>query len=398
MSRKGTVRLIVSFPVNLVPSLSLRAPPRVVGWWSAQFGGVITWPLISFALALIDVLEEFVTTSRFAVLGFGSSGARHAALLRQRFPEAAMLVYSSRVQELAGFSTTSSLDDVSKFLPDIVVVAGVATDRQRMVDSLPENLLGVLIEKPLADCHSTGLEVARALQNRSAVVQVGYNLRFSPSLGEFRNRVKKNRWGKLLGIRAETGQYLPDWRPGRDYRSTASAQAALGGGVLLELSHEIDYLRWIFGEVSSVSARIEKRSNLEIDVEDTAHLTLEFVSTHDNVGLLAQLNLDFVRHDQTRQVTALFEGGTLRWDGLSRTVEEHFAGTGFWNTVFSEGDAEQDTSVSQLDAFLLAAQGSQAPAVSLDDGLSVLQIIDSARASSLAGAVCVPVEPDSGSL
>ena len=78
-------------------------------------------------------------------------------------------------------------------------------------------------------------------------------------------------------LRCEIGQYLPLWRPGSDYRLGVSANRALGGGVLLELSHELDYLRWIFGDVDWVQASLERQSALEIDVEDTAHLLLSFM-------------------------------------------------------------------------------------------------------------------------
>jgi predicted dehydrogenase len=73
----------------------------------------------------------------------------------------------------------------------------------------------------------------------------GYNLRFSYSLKRFNELIKKKIVGKILSVRCEVGQYLPDWRPNKDFRKTVSANKRLGGGVLLELSHEIDYLRWI---------------------------------------------------------------------------------------------------------------------------------------------------------
>ena len=79
-----------------------------------------------------------------------------------------------------------------------------------------------------------------------------YNLRFLPSLQAYRERIQFGVIGKVLSVRCEIGQYLPSWRPGSDYRQAVSASRALGGGALLELSHEIDYLRWIFGEVAWV--------------------------------------------------------------------------------------------------------------------------------------------------
>ena len=63
--------------------------------------------------------------------------------------------------------------------------------------------------------------------------------------------------GKILSVRCEVGQFLPSWRPNIDYRESVSARKALGGGALLELSHEIDYLMWIFGDIDWVKATLE---------------------------------------------------------------------------------------------------------------------------------------------
>ena len=113
-------------------------------------------------------------------------------------------------------------------------------------------------------------------QSKKIALMTAYNLRFQPSLQEFRKQIKQQRIGKILSVRVEVGQYLPNWRPESDYRKGVSAQKKLGGGVLLELSHEIDYISWIFGDYKWVKAHISKQSNLEIDVEDTAYLLLGF--------------------------------------------------------------------------------------------------------------------------
>ena len=89
---------------------------------------------------------------------------------------------------------------------------------------------------------------------RGVICQVGYNLRYLPSLSRFRDLINEGLVGGPLSVRCEIGQYLPNWRPDTDYRTGVTARSDLGGGVLLELSHEIDYLRWIFGEVEWVSS------------------------------------------------------------------------------------------------------------------------------------------------
>ena len=318
---------------------------------------------------------------KIAVLGFGSSGQRFASLVSQRLPEAELLVYSSRKLTGESFHFTSDLSGVTKFEPTIAIICGVASDRLAMVKALPNEMRGVLIEKPLAVNYEEGIQVTNELVQREGITQVGYNLRFSPSLREFKRKVDSLRFGRVLSVRAETGQYLPDWRTGRDYRTTASARGGSGGGVLRELSHEIDYLRWIFGDIDWVSAWCGKQSDLEIDIEDTAHLTLGFALESSRPAFVGQLNLDFMRHDRTRSITAVCARGTLRWDGITLRVEEWPQGGGGWEVSYAEEASTPTSYERQWDSFYSAVTKGATPEVTVEDGLAVLSVIDSARSS-----------------
>ena len=318
---------------------------------------------------------------KIAVLGFGSSGQRFATLVSQRLPEAELLVYSSQQLEGKSFQSTSNLSEVRKFGPTIAIICGAASDRLAMVKALPNAMRGVLIEKPLAVNYEEGIHVTKELVQRGGITQVGYNLRFSSSLREFKRKVDSLRFGRVLSVRAETGQYLPDWRTGRDYRNTASARGESGGGVLRELSHEIDYLRWIFGDIGWVSAWCGKQSDLEIDVEDTAHLTLGFSPDATLPMLIGQLNLDFTRQDRTRSITAVCAEGTLRWDGIALRVEEWPQGGAGWEVYYAEEVSAPTSYERQWDSFYLAVTEGGTPEVTVEDGSAVLSVIDSARSS-----------------
>ena len=117
---------------------------------------------------------------KIAVLGFGSSGKRFVSLIQERLPEAKILVFSS--QRLTGntFESTSEISDVRKFKPTIAIICGVASGRLEMIEALPEKLLGTLVEKPLAVNFDEGIEAKKKLEERGGIIQVGYNLRFSP--------------------------------------------------------------------------------------------------------------------------------------------------------------------------------------------------------------------------
>ena len=213
----------------------------------------------------------------------------------------------------------------------------------------------------------------------------GYNLRFLPSLRRLRALLLENTIGTVLSVRCEIGQYLPSWRPDADYRESVSARYELGGGVLLELSHELDYLRWIFGEFDWVKATLSRQSTLEIDVEDTAHLIFGFAPADDKFQLIGTVNLDFIRHDTTRSCTVIGENGTLRWNGLTGVVELYEAGAKEWCELFRYQHQRDDSYLAEWKNFIDCVNKHKTPLVTGEDGLKVLEIIEAVRISASSG-------------
>lgn len=318
--------------------------------------------------------------ARFAIIGFGSAGARALQVLRELRPDAEFLVVSRHADTGEGFTSTTSLDDVAAFAPDAVIVAGPATTRADVLRQIGKLGVPVFIEKPLAHTLNDAVAVLDLLGPAVEQSQVGYNLRFSESLIAFRDLLRGGQFGRVLRFRAETAQYLPDWRPGKDYRESVSARSDLGGGVLLELSHELDYLRWIFGEWDWVSAWTGRTSSLEIDVEDTGLVTIGIEGGHSAKPLVGQLSLDFVRRDKTRTVTAVCESGTLRWDGIAGTVEVNEPSGSQWETVVTDS-GPQSTYRAQWESFLSVVEKGCAPRVAISDAVAAVRAVEAIRQS-----------------
>lgn len=315
-----------------------------------------------------------------AIVGFGSAGARALEVLRELRPDADFLVLSRSKSSGLNGVTASSFNELLTFAPDAVVLAGPATTRQDVLRHLGDLEVPFFIEKPLGHSLSEAIAVVDLLGPAVEQSQLGYNLRFSESLIAFREIVRAGRVGRVLRFSAETGQYLPDWRPGKDYRETVSARAILGGGVLLELSHEIDYLRWIFGEWEWVSAWVGRTSSLEIDVEDTALVTIG-VRGEESVGqLVGQLSLDFVRRDKTRTVTAVCENGTIRWDGIAGTVDLYDPSESRWANLVTDS-ASPSSYEAQWASFLSVVEQKTRPLVGIKDGVEVLRALEAIRQS-----------------
>lgn len=279
----------------------------------------------------------------------------------------------------------SDLNQALNFVPQLAVIANPSNLHISAAQPLVKAGVHVLVEKPLSATPDGVAELLKTCADKGVVLLVGYNLRFVPSLRRFRDLLNEGLIGRVFSVRCEIGQYLPSWRPDTDYRKGVSALRARGGGALLELSHELDYLCWIFGGVDSVKATLSRQSKLEIDVEDTAHLILGFEPEVDGHQLLGTLSLDFVRHDTMRTCVAIGETGSLRWNGLSGVVDYFEAGAKAWRELLRDQHQRDDSYRAEWQHLLACICEQKKPLITGEDGLKVLQIIDAARHASESG-------------
>ena len=138
---------------------------------------------------------------------------------------------------------------------------------------------------------------------------VACNMRFFWAINKIKDLLKNNVIGRVIFARIETGQYLPDWHPWEDYRQMYSAKRNLGGGVVLDAIHEIDYAVWFFGSVEKNIAMYGKLSNLDIETEDTAEIMLKFKN-----GPMVNIHMDYVQRSPSRSCKIIGEKGTISWD------------------------------------------------------------------------------------
>ena len=325
---------------------------------------------------------------RILIESLGSIGTHHLRLARKLLPKADIRILRHQASsEIPEFSNGcfSSMEEATAFAPQIAVIASPAPFHIATAQALAEVGVHLLIEKPLSDSLDGVKQLLETCKKQDTVLLTGYNLRFLPSLQRFRDLLDEGVIGKILSVRCEIGQYLPSWRPDSDYRQGVSARCDLGGGALFELSHELDYLRWIFGEVDWVKATLSHQSDLELDVEDTAHLTVGFVPTAYGHQLIGVVNLDFIRHDTTRFCTAIGENGSLSWNGLTGRVALFEAGAKEWRELFSHQHQRDDSYLAEWQNFIACVIEHKTPLITGEDGLKVLEIIQAARNSAATG-------------
>jgi predicted dehydrogenase len=327
-------------------------------------------------------------TKKILVVGMGSMGSRHLRIARENFPTDEIRVLGHRdsnpIPEFSdGYMTT--IEEAIQFAPEIAIIANPSILHIPIAQALAQTGTHLLMEKPLSDSLEGVQELIDTCKEYKCILLLGYNLRYLHSLQEFRELLHKGIIGEILSVRCEVGQYLPTWRPETDYRQGVSARKELGGGVLLELSHELDYLRWIFGDVDWVRATLTRQSLLEINVEDSAHLTLGFLSRTSQGELIGTLSMDFIRHDQTRVCTAIGSKGSLKWDGMAGEVSVFQEGASSWTKLFTHSPLKNETYNAEWREFKNCISTGAAPSVTGQDGLRVLEIIESVRRSAGTG-------------
>lgn len=329
---------------------------------------------------------------RALVVGLGSIGRRHLTNLRRIAPAAFITVWHqhSKPEDKAGHPEHADRvvycqEDAFDPPPDVALITNPASLHIETGLALARKGVHLFIEKPLSNTLDGVDDLIVLCCRQSLILMVGYNLRFCRSMQVVREAVLEGQIGRVLAIRAEVGQFLPDWRPGKDYRQAVSAKRELGGGAVLELSHELDYVRWLVGEVDAVCAQIDRLSDLEMDVEDNAEITLKFRS-----GAIGSVHLDMLQCAPTRTCRIVGTEGTLIWDGLRHRVQLFSAATDGWSDLHLEGAHDRDEMfLAELRHFLDCVQGHETPPVGGEEGRRVLEIALAARQSSLEQKVVV---------
>lgn len=322
---------------------------------------------------------------RILIVGRGSMGKRHFEISRKLFPKAEIAVYSAS-GDLKSFPLAfRTREEISRFLPQISVLANSTSEHLEFATFLANLNSHLLIEKPISFDLSDIEALLIAKKRNRLKILVGYNLQYLGSFKCITDLLGKEKIGRVLDVRIEVGQNLESWRPSRDYRETSSAKQSDGGGVLRELSHEINYLLELFGTPRWVIGSTAQVSDLEIDVEDIAHLILG-MQGKDGSEFMANLSLDFVRQDKTRKCLIIGTQGTLEWDVLAGTIKESTGQQG-QNSIFADAnDSISNTYLAEWEDLIGAISGDKEPHGSLTLAINSLEVLLACEESHLTNS------------
>ena len=282
------------------------------------------------------------------------------------------------VEKEFGVKTYSSLDEALSQNPDIALICTPTSLHIPAAMAAARKGCHLFIEKPLSHTMEGVDELIEIVAQKKLISLVGCNMRFHPGLMKVKMLLEAEAIGRVIAARIEAGQYLPDWHPSENYRKGYSAKSNLGGGVILDAIHEIDYIRWMLGEVESIACFSGRVSKLEIETEDTAAIIMRFIS-----GTIGEVHLDYIQRVYSRTCHIIGDEGTIRWDYNTGEVRYYSAETKEWQ-IFKNppGWIPNQMYLDELSHFLRCINGEEQPTLDIIQGELVLKIALAAKASA----------------
>ena len=236
----------------------------------------------------------------------------------------------------------------------------------------------MFIEKPLSNTLKDIVKLENLVRRRKLICLVGCDHRFHPCIVKIKEILEDGVLGKIISSSVESGSYLPDWHPYEDYRNGYAARDDLGGGITLTMIHELDFLKWFFGDVKNIFGIVGKFSNLDVKTDDLAMMTLIFKN-----NIISQLNLDFFQRPEFKSCKIKGSKGILFWNSESNEVKIFLNKHKNWKIIFQEKNFERNLMFEkELDYFLKCIKNNKNTFNDLREGANTLNIALTAKKSS----------------
>jgi predicted dehydrogenase len=334
---------------------------------------------------------------KFLIAGLGSIGRRHFRNLIALGEKDIVLLRTRKGtlpdDELAGYVVETDLQEaLQKHRPDAVIVANPTSMHLDAAIPAAEAGCHILLEKPVSHAPERLDILQKAAEKSRSKILVGFQFRYHPTLNKTRELIQANTLGKILTVHAHWGEYLPQWHPWEDYRQSYAARADLGGGVIVTLTHPLDYLRYLLGDVESLWSFNGHISQLEVDIEDVAEIGLKFAN--DAVG---GVHVNYFQRPPVHRLEIVGMNGTLRWDNADGILHFYKSPAPFGSysdnppapvieSFFPpEGFERNQLFVAQTRHFIEIIRGEKEPICSLEDGVQALRLALAAYKSQETG-------------
>jgi len=258
------------------------------------------------------------------IIGYGSIGKRHFEILKGLDGVSSIdLVTKQNIPDVTQIENISDVTNIAKY--DYFIISSETVKHYEQLKYICEkvNNKKILVEKPLYD------HVNEDIKTNNKII-TAYNLRFHPILKKLKQILKNE---QIYYVNVMCGQYLPTWRPNTDYKKSYSADIEQGGGVLRDLSHELDYIDWLFGGIKTIDSISTKISDLEINSDDI----FTAIATTENKTII-NLTIDYISKNPIRRLIIHTSSNTIEADMINSTLVVYYKNGNKENVVVEQKD------------------------------------------------------------
>ena len=296
------------------------------------------------------------------IVGLGSIAQKHIKAIWLLFPEA--IIYALRsVKDATDINNVINIYNFQEMpvTPDFIIISNPTSLHAATIVKCAELAVPIMIEKPLSHTLDNLTSALKVIKERKIPTYVACNMRFHPGILFLKEHLK----GKIINeVNIYCGSYLPDWRPTLNFRELYSASSEMGGGVHLDLIHEIDYCIWLFGKPDEIHTIKRNVSHLEINAIDYSFYNFNYPTFVSNI------TLNYYRKDARRTVEVVMENETWNLDLLNCKIASD-DGT----VLFSKQHFDIfDTYYEQMKYFTEHIKRKQEMMNNIDEAFDVLKI------------------------
>lgn len=295
------------------------------------------------------------------IIGLGSIAKKHIQALKK-------LNNAVHFYALRSGRSSENIEGVTNILslaecPEVrfVIIANPTAFHADAINKVIHLKKPLFIEKPPFHELTQAESCLSAIQRNSIITYTAFNLRFLDCLNYLKKKVDVS---KVQEVNVYCGSYLPNWRPNVDYRKSYSANASMGGGVHLDLIHELDYVLWLFGKPLEVRKILRSKSKIGIDAIDYANYALVYPN------FVVNIILNYYRQDAKRTCEIVFDDTTWNADLIKNTVYDNKQ----QSVVFQSEQMVADTYTAQMDYFCKALSTNVSLFNSLAESVETLKI------------------------
>lgn len=252
-----------------------------------------------------------------AIIGFGSIAKKHYAILKNHRKIKNIYIISKSLKKINKPNTfiLKNKDELKTTNIDKVFICSPSSQHLNDAVFFMKKNCEIFIEKPFTNKLQISKKTLSLFSRYKKKILIGYPFRFSSAALNLKNIIQKKELGKIIDVEIACGSYLPSWRKNKPYQKSVSSIKKLGGGVIFELSHEIDYLLWLFGAPKKVISYFNPRNLLNIETEEFVRSL--FIYKNFSINVKLSFNQE---HLNERYCKIVATKSILIWNLINKTI------------------------------------------------------------------------------